>query len=210
MTKLKGSLPERSAETGRKISSGFSLKQRACRTQPKEKTSSISPLENCSGLCELSGSAARQREERRCNEPSSQTSCVHKSRDWRGSPALSRDRPFAGIQRECSLHRRTRPAYKTRAGEVLHCMEDIARHLAKQHAISRATLWRWYLDFVQRGYPGLKKSRRRDCGKSRYFDRMPGLASFVNAKAANKHLNAARIPGALARMQGSGSRGTLL
>jgi putative transposase len=67
-------------------------------------------------------------------------------------------------------------------GSTVRTIEDLARYLAEQNNLSRATIFNYYTAFKKEGVTGLVRDRRSDSNKSKYFESHPDAAKFVLAK----------------------------
>lgn len=68
-------------------------------------------------------------------------------------------------------------------------VDEVARYLAKQHGLSRATIFRWDRRFRDGGYGALADEPREDCGISRAFADRTEAASFVQGKYLREGLS---------------------
>ena len=88
-------------------------------------------------------------------------------------------------------------------GRLVRTMDELAKWIATQRGLSRATVWRWYERFQEKGAPGLLDPPRKDTGRSRFFGSPgewthPEVAQFALAKYG-EGLSIAYITDAIAR-----------
>ncbi len=93
--------------------------------------------------------------------------------------------PIMEFRRTLELRRGAngrRPVLHLPTGRELRSFPEVVLFCAYRHGVSERTIWRWYTNYLKRGYDGLVDPPRRDKNKSRYFIANPAAAIVVQHK----------------------------
>ncbi|HYC51281.1 MAG TPA: DDE-type integrase/transposase/recombinase, partial [Gemmatimonadaceae bacterium] len=108
-------------------------------------------------------------------------------------------RRFHAIQPLLDWRNGMRPVFRDVDGSEFRNSDQLAAFIAKQHGVSRATVWNWKKRFEVKGLAALCDQVRSDKGQSRFFSDHPDAARFLEAKYIQERLSIAMAYRSLTR-----------